>query len=402
MPIGDLYDQKERALADELFEKLYSGASLEPLPTSELAKDEDLVEWARTEHAAYEATEGFEELQKQCAGHAGKAAAAAEEIAKVVAEQREASQMSMSALQQSLDNSAPTAADQDAADGLSGVDVKGSGWGGKWQGQQAQDARAKKLASKLKDNERLKKIALLAGKFRRIALAKRRHKLRSQCDEIIDIEQGGDIQRLLPTELVKLASRKFKMLARRDLFERKSLQYKMETTEELGRGPLILCVDKSPSMEGDKDVWACAMALALMDVVHRERRTFILFGFNDEIPLRYVVNPGRPMPEDALSFPCSGGTDITNVLDLAMTAIERKTGAITARAEIVLVTDGASDASRASQIKKRAQARGVRIYGIGIGVKKKALRPWCDVTHTIGDTALDNLDDRTADVLLGD
>ncbi len=198
---------------------------------------------------------------------------------------------------------------------------------------------------------------------------------------------------------MKLASQKFKMLARRDLFERKSLQYKMETTEELGRGPLILCVDKSPSMEGNKDVWACAVALALMEVAHRERRTFVLLGFNDEIPLRYAIKPGRPMPEDALSCPCSGGTDITNVLNHSMSAIENNS---VARADIIVITDGASDASRASWIKKRAQACDARIVGIGIGVKKKALRAWCDVTHAIADTSLDNLDDSTANAMLGD
>ena len=44
---------------------------------------------------------------------------------------------------------------------------------------------------------------MAAGRFKRIAAAKRRSKVRHGADEIADIEQGADLGRLLPSELAK-------------------------------------------------------------------------------------------------------------------------------------------------------------------------------------------------------
>lgn len=400
MALADLYDQKDRALADEVFGKIFGAA--EPLPPDEVKKlDEDLVEWAQRQHAEIEAMPEYAEATRNGRGHAGKAAQATTQLFEKLAEKRQAQMDALDQMAQAMgqaQQSGPSGADQDVADGLSGVKIPGMGWTGQWQGQNTEDQRAKTLAEKLKDNERLKKIAMLAGKFKRIALDKQKRKVRRGADEIADIEQGDRIERLLPTELSRLASGRYKLAAMRDLIERKCLQYQMESVEVLGRGPLILCVDKSPSMEGDKDIWACAVGLALMDIAHRAHRDFILLGFNDEIPQRVVVRRGRPMPENALLFPCSGGTDVTKVLDLALQAVETRD--IMKRADIIVVTDGESDTSRAKWIRKRAEAKDVSITGIGIGVKKRTLKPWCgNLVHSVEATSLDEVDDEAATVL---
>lgn len=394
MRLGGEGDRARVMFEDEIFGKLYHGKDLELVPSADLEKlDDDILDWAQRQHAMLDNREGFEDLQKQCAGHAGRAAEAAQQIV----DEMQAAQDAASAMQQALASAPSSGQTQDALDGLAGVQGYGGKWSGKWEPNQQHDPKTHKLADKLRKDERLKKIAILAGKFRRILQNKKRQLTRSDSDAVTDIEQGREIQRLLPTELVRLAHPKLKWLARRDLLEGRALQYKMETKEELGRGPMILCVDKSPSMEGDPDVWACAVGLALMDVVHREGRDFILLGFNDDVPQRIVVRRGRPMPEEALAFPLSGGTDITNVLDLALNAVDTRD--IMSRADIVLVTDGVSSTQKASWIKQRAAKRDVRIFGIGIGVPKRSLRPWCDIVHAITD--LNAIDDKTTEVLAG-
>ncbi len=224
-------------------------------------------------------------------------------------------------------------------------------------------------------------------------------KVHRGADEVSDVGQGDTIERLLPSELVRFVSPRHRLAAIRDLMERKCLQYEMTSTEVLGRGPLVLCLDKSPSMKGNKDVWASAVALALLDMVHRQHRPFVLLGFNHEVIYRKVVKPGRPLPESALFIPCSGGTDIGKVLDLSLNAVE--TRKVMSRSDIVVITDGVSSTHTAEWIRQRAADKGVKILGVGIGVGPEALSPWCSEVHCISEADVEGIDDETATKLFG-
>ena len=54
------------------------------------------------------------------------------------------------------------------------------------------------------------------------------------------------------------------------------MQYLLSGNEPLGKGPLVVLLDKSGSMDGPRDIWATALSLALLDQAHRERRPFAL------------------------------------------------------------------------------------------------------------------------------
>ncbi len=144
-----------------------------------------------------------------------------------------------------------------------------------------------------------------------------------------------------------------------------------------------MCVDKSGSMNGDKDIWATAVALSILDMAHRQKRTFILLGFDDEVFQKCVVRVGAPIPKEHLMVAPRGGTDIAKVLDLALNAVE--TRKIMHRADIILITDGESDDSTAEEVRARAEAADVSIFGIGIGITPEAIKPWCDDAHVVTD-----------------
>src|SRR6185312_10631442 len=100
----------------------------------------------------------------------------------------------------------------------------------------------------------------------------------------------------------------------RDLVESRALQYKLEGSESLGKGPLVVCLDKSGSMAGAADIWATAVALALLEVAQRQRRPFALLSFDARVKDEVIVAPGEMLPEGALFIGCAGGTDICRVL----------------------------------------------------------------------------------------
>ena len=267
---------------------------------------------------------------------------------------------------------------------------------GTHEGTPHEHAAVRPLAARLKLDERLRRIAALAGRFKRIAASKRRQRVKHGADEVTDVEQGADLGRALPVELAKLTHRLLRLDFMRALLERQTLQYRLEGTASLGKGPLVVLLDKSGSMDGPRDVWATAVALALLDQAQRERRTFALLGFDSRVKFEAVVNPADALPEEGLFVSCGGGTEIAAAIARGLEIIRTHPGALR-KADIVLVTDGGSDASEAGKLRESAAALGVTILGLGIGVEREWLLPWCDEVHAVTD--LSTVDDASATAL---
>ena len=163
--------------------------------------------------------------------------------------------------------------------------------------------------------------------------------------------------------------------------------------ETLGKGPLVVALDKSGSMEGPRDMWATALALALLDQAQRDNRTFVLLLFAAGVKYEAIVKPHEPLPEAALAQGCCGGTSIDAALTRALTIIESHRGAL-CKSDVVLVTDGGSDPSTAPELRRAAERLDVTFLGLGIGVSIDVLSPWCREVHAVEDSHEPRLRDR--------
>jgi uncharacterized protein with von Willebrand factor type A (vWA) domain len=237
---------------------------------------------------------------------------------------------------------------------------------------------------------------MLAGKFKRIAAAKQKAKVRHGADEVSDVELGSNLSRVLPSELVKLSHPLLRKAFLASLLEGKVMQYRLSGTDSLGRGPLVVCIDKSGSMEGAADIWSTAVALALLDIAQRQRRPFALLAFDGEVKRQDIVEVGGQLPEDTLFTACSGGTNITGVLSRALSIIQESSGGMK-KADVVLITDGESETQDAPVVRQFAEQLRVTILGVGIGVSAESLKPWCDDARAIN--SLDTVEDKTAEAL---
>ena len=398
LPSVDKEDSPERQLEDELFDRLYSGEG------EKLGGDATtpLAAWALKLHDTCGELPAFERLAQECLGDADAAASAVETLIAELAPQmqRPAEDVEAPAIRKAIGSGCDNASeviDQQRESGaaLSGIAFKRAGKGtGRGAAQEQPSSRT--LATRLKNDERLRRIALLAGKFKRIAARKQRAKVKHGTDEVTDIEMGSELSRLLPVELAGLLHPLRRLVLMRDLVENRALQYRMEGTDSLGKGPLVVCLDKSGSMSGASDIWATAVALALLDVAQRQKRPFALLCFDAMVKHEVFVKVGEPLPEDALFVACVGGTSIQRVLARGLQVISENPGAMR-KADLLLITDGASDAAHADVIRQEAIGLGVTILGFGIGVGKEDLAPWCDEAHAVHE--LDTMDDGTADKL---
>ncbi len=147
-------------------------------------------------------------------------------------------------------------------------------------------------------------------------------------------------------------------------------------------------------MDGPRDEWSTALALALLDHAHHDRRAFALLGFDARVKFESVVKAGEPMPENGLFTSCRGGTEISVAVERGLEIIRSHPGALNT-ADIVLVTDGGAAAATAPQLREQAAQLGITILGLGIGVERSWIEPWCDEVHTV--STLSNVEDAIAE-----
>ena len=208
------------------------------------------------------------------------------------------------------------------------------------------------LGSELVDNRKLQLLAKMVGVFRQFALAERRRRPVRRAAEVHDVGRSADLARLLPSELVSLRHPVLGKLFRRSYVEHTLLSYELLTEGEAGRGPAVLCLDVSSSMQGPRELWAKAVALTLLELARRQRRAFRVLCFSagpgsltefDLLAADNGVAARNPVAQADLvrfaAFFPGGGTDYQPPLSRAVDIIreDRKP-----RADIVFITDGES------------------------------------------------------------
>jgi uncharacterized protein with von Willebrand factor type A (vWA) domain len=224
------------------------------------------------------------------------------------------------------------------------------------------------LAEKMRGSEKLRRLAQLAGAFRRDALAARRKRIRRSPAELHRIGRGADLARLLPSELFAYTDPRRRTEFLRRFVENDLAQYDIVGSDRGGRGPLVICVDGSGSMNGARELWAKAVALALLEIARRQNRRAEAVVFSGrEAPLaHFPLLAGGPATRGgrrrvdlpgvldfAACFP-GGGTDFEKPLAASLNLLENSG---LRGADIVFITDGEAQVTDAFAIELARQKK---------------------------------------------
>jgi uncharacterized protein with von Willebrand factor type A (vWA) domain len=249
-------------------------------------------------------------------------------------------------------------------------------WGtGLGAGGRSSPGRQLELGRRLATNPKLRKLAALVGRMRTIALALRRRSFERASDEVFEVRLGAELARLLPPELLALRHPSLRRDFARRLVEGRLLSYALRGVDERGRGPMVVCLDGSSSMAGEKEIWSKAVALTLLEIARRQRRLFRFICFSSaETPLHTLdLNP-RDHHEvqtdralDVAEYFPGGGTDFETPLGAALDCLA---GARYRRGDVILVTDGECQVSPAwlEEFRRRKTRLGFSLYSILIDV----------------------------------
>ncbi|EWG07849.1 MAG: von Willebrand factor type A domain-containing protein [Candidatus Aramenus sulfurataquae] len=190
---------------------------------------------------------------------------------------------------------------------------------------------------RLARNTEIKKILEFLNGIPNLGSITKRRTTRYTKGELYGYEEGSDLERLVPSELAMPEELFYVKLAENEL-----LLYQKQIKETLG--PIYLLLDKSGSMDGEKILWAKAVALALYSRAKRENRDFYLRFFdNIPYPLIKVIKNAKSkdvikMVEYIGKIRGGGGTDISRSIISACEDI--KEGHVKGVSDVIILTDG--------------------------------------------------------------
>lgn len=257
-------------------------------------------------------------------------------------------------------------------------------------GERSQPGAQIELGKKLADNPKLKKLGQMVGRMRQYALALRRKMFERADQEMYEVGMGAELSRLLPHELLALRHPILRRDFARRFLDAELLQYALRAPDEKGKGPMIVCLDGSSSMAGDKEIWSKAVSLTLLDIAQRQRRLFRSICFSSaDMPLqvldlnrrqRYVAEMNKVM-ELAEYFP-GGGTDFQQPLSAALECLQQ---ARHRRGDIVFITDGECrvDAQWLDEFKRAKDRLGFSVLSVLIDVGSSTLGTLKDFSDKI-------------------
>lgn len=277
---------------------------------------------------------------------------------------------------------------KEAVDNAEGFETATRMWGLEPGQLQRLSADERIQLAKRFDNPKFRKIAELFGPMQRLAFAEQRRKTLYAREEIYDVELGDNLAVTLPTELLLLEDEYLELDFYRKLIERGLLQYKLNGTESVAKGGVIFCEDGSGSMSGDREMWAKAVGLTLLNIAKAQNRPFhgIHFGSPGQIA-EFNFHDSRNVPlEKVIDFAeifFAGGTDFVTPLSRALDLLReehKNYGAV--KADIVFVTDGQCGVPDPwlKEFKEEQSKLGFKVWGIVIGgsAQSEPLNTICD------------------------
>jgi uncharacterized protein with von Willebrand factor type A (vWA) domain len=210
-------------------------------------------------------------------------------------------------------------------------------------------------------------------------------------DTITDLTRGNDISRMAMSEAIRLVHPGLKKLWRQSYVERSLLQYQIEgKTPRKDRGPMVICLDESGSMEGENTIMGRAfIAIALYHAASKGRHATVI-GFDTRIMWEAKLEPRGVNLEEAInavfSYAPAGGTDFTPPLKRALDIVRAEPNT-----DILIVTDGQGplDAALAEELKKQ-KAKGMRLFGFALDGAQSTptLKPLVDEWLVLDDKAV--------------
>lgn len=290
-----------------------------------------------------------------------------------------------------------------------GFQALGGGLGGKnlaWAvGQTSAHGRnplsmeqKRKLAEEILHNEKIKLVALMAGKMADIALDVQASKTEMPTDELTETRQGRNLARLLASEYSLLGDPDLELLFNYRFATGQLMEYEIVGYTPQGKGPIIVMVDNSGSMDGEPEIWSKGVMLALQMIAKMQRRDFLVIHFDSTVKKVAEFPKGDTDPDTMLNmieYFSGGGTNFEPPMAEALKWVRQSRYE---KADCIFITDGlcAINDDACKEWNEMRASRKMRAYAIVIGSTQwggEVMKRLTDYMHEISDLSLEQTAD---------
>ena len=231
------------------------------------------------------------------------------------------------------------------------------------------------MYQKILNNSTVMKITNMLGKFKEFV-----HALSIENKDIFlkntdDVVIGANLENILPSERAMLALKKpMKYMFYNKFVNKQLMQYSETSKVPVGKGPIVICLDKSGSMSGEREVWAKALTLAVSQIANKQKRAMAIIPFDLETHPLFHFEKGNMTTKDIYNIATissSGGTNFTDPLTKAFEVIKKESGF--EKADILFITDDDCkiDKPRIKDFIKTKEETKTKLTAVFIGIEKK-------------------------------
>lgn len=262
--------------------------------------------------------------------------------------------------------------------------------------------QALSIAEMWATNPQLRAMAERFGRLDKDIRFQRSKRVVGGNDEIVDVEFGDNLARVLPDELALFADPDYEDEFLMRYCSEELLIFSTVGEENAGRGPIIVVMDGSSSMRGERNIWCRAVSMCLLHIARIEKRDFAAVEFADARSVETWTFPAKAqLPAERIVEMAShfygGGT--SPIQGVAGAAKLMQDAADFKKADIVLIGDGeASFGPEDARLRDQLTQMGVRLFGIGIGGSFAYLSQYCEHVVAVHDFELQDPSQATAEL----
>jgi uncharacterized protein with von Willebrand factor type A (vWA) domain len=252
-------------------------------------------------------------------------------------------------------------------------------------------------------DERLRRVTELLGRTRYNASGTHSTLTRAAPTQIAGLALGDDLTMLVPSEAVWLTDPDTEREFYRRYAEHELLVRTLDMKGEPSRGPVVVLIDESSSMGGERELMAKAVGLAIIGIARFDGRAAALIEFSSHGQQQTThFEPGEndvPGVVALLTHFYGGGTDF----DAPILAALRLTGTGKLKdqggdkryqsADVIIISDGEADLDPETiRLIKAHRADGVRLFAICVGVSDETFREVATKTWPLADLLAEERD----------
>jgi len=200
------------------------------------------------------------------------------------------------------------------------------------------------LYERIKNNPEIAKLMELIGKMQNTAKHKLNTTIKGGSQELVGIEFGSDLQNVLPEEIAMLDMPEFADLKILDYIEETMVQYEHQDKKPKSKGNVIVLLDESGSMYGQRINTCYAYLFGLYQIAQANKSKMKVIKFSTHGRFKTIEITGIDSLLQCISIFLDGGTDFDTPIQEAMKEVEIGAGYETA--DIIMITDGYGSISK--------------------------------------------------------